>query len=169
MQPSLSILTYMTYGGPFVSVTVSVSASSRKLQRVLPRQTSQRLRQLARPCLYLELPVLKKAQRQAALLVAKIAFQHAADDTTESGKQSSAIGLQQLGFYSLTEKSYSKAVEQLEESARRDPKQAMSWVWLGQARQNAGDRAGAVDAYKKALEIKPGQPDATKGLKSLGA
>ena len=45
----------------------------------------------------------------------------------------------------------------------------MTWVWLGQARQNAGDRAGAVDAYKKALELKPGQPDAPKGLKSLGA
>jgi len=100
---------------------------------------------------------------------AKDAFQRAADDTTEAGKPSSAIGLQQLGFYSLTEKSYTKAVEQLEESSKRDPKQAMTWVWLGQARQNAGDRSGAVDAYHKALEIKPGQPDATKGLKSLGA
>jgi len=100
---------------------------------------------------------------------AKIAFQHAADDTTESGKPSSAIGLQQLGFYSLTEKDYGKAKEQLEESSKRDPKQAMTWVWLGQARQNAGDRAGATEAYRKALELKPGQPDATKGLISLGA
>ena len=62
-----------------------------------------------------------------------------------------------------------EAVEQLEESAKRDQKQAMTWVWLGQARQNAGDRNGAVEAYRKALELKPGQPDATKGLKSLGA
>ena len=100
---------------------------------------------------------------------AKDAFQHAADDTTAAGASSSATGLQQLGFYSLTEKSYGKATEQLEESVKRDPKQCMSWVWLGQARQNAGDKSGAIDAYRKALDCKPGQPDATKGLKSLGA
>ena len=100
---------------------------------------------------------------------AKDAFQHAGDDTTEAGKASSAIGLQQLGFYALIEKDYAKARQLLEESARRDPKQAMTWVWLGQARQNGADRAGAIEAYRKALELKPGQADATKGLKSLGA
>ena len=41
---------------------------------------------------------------------AKDAFQRAANDTSESGKPSSAIGLQQLGFYSLTEKSYAKVL-----------------------------------------------------------
>jgi tetratricopeptide (TPR) repeat protein len=100
---------------------------------------------------------------------AKDAFQHAAEDTTAGGQQASAIGLQQLGFYSLTEKSYGKAVDQLEESARRDPKQCITWVWLGQARQNAGNKSGAIEAYKKALDCKPGQADAVKGLKSLGA
>jgi Tfp pilus assembly protein PilF len=107
--------------------------------------------------------------KQKKVPEAKDAFQHAADDTTASGQQSSATGLQQLGFYSLTEKDYAKAKSQLEESAKRDPKQAMTWVWLGQARQNAGDRAGAIDAYKKALELKSGQGDAVKGLKALGA
>jgi tetratricopeptide (TPR) repeat protein len=107
--------------------------------------------------------------KQKNVAAAKDAFQHAADDTTEAGRLSSAIGLQQLGYYALIEKNYAKAKELLEESAKRDPKQAMTWVWLGQARQNAGDRAGAIDAYKKALELKPGQGDALKGLKALGA
>ncbi len=93
------------------------------------------------------------------------AFQQAADlDSSTSG----AIGLQQIGYRKLLEKKYDEAIRNLEESARRDPKQYITWVWLGQARQNSGDRGGAIEAYRKALELKPGEPNATKGLKSLG-
>jgi tetratricopeptide (TPR) repeat protein len=95
---------------------------------------------------------------------AKGAFEKASADSGQAG----AIGKQQLGFYALTEKNYAKAVDLLEESARLDPKQCITWVWLGQARQNGGNKAGAIDAYRKALDCKPGQPDALKGLKMLG-
>jgi tetratricopeptide (TPR) repeat protein len=97
---------------------------------------------------------------------ARAAFQKAADlDSSSVG----ATAGQQIGYFDLVGKDYAAAIKALEESARRDPKQVMTWVWLGQARQNSGDRAGAIEAYHKALEIKPGQPDAMKGLKSLGA
>ena len=97
---------------------------------------------------------------------ARAAFQKAADlDSSTTG----AVGLQQIGYFDLVAKQYAVSMQSLSESARRDPKQLMTWVWLGQARQNSGDRAGAIEAYHKALEIKPGQPDALKGLKSLGA
>lgn len=103
-----------------------------------------------------------KQQKEAD---AKAAFQAASTDSGTTG----AIALQQLGFFELKAKNYAKAVELLEQSAARDPKQFMTWVWLGQARQNSGNRAGAIEGYRKALELKPGQGDAVKGLKSLGA
>ena len=92
------------------------------------------------------------------------AFQKAAEDSSTSG----AIGLQQLGYKALKAKSYGPAIQHLEKSSALDPKQYMTWVWLGQARQNSNDRGGAIAAYRKALELKPGEPNATKGLKSLG-
>jgi tetratricopeptide (TPR) repeat protein len=80
-----------------------------------------------------------------------------------------AVGLQQIGYQLLLEKDYPGAVQKLEDSAKRDAKQVMTWVWLGQASQNAGNKARAIESYKKALELKPGEPNAVKGLKSLGA
>lgn len=96
----------------------------------------------------------------------KAAFQQAADlDSTTWG----AIGLQQLGYSAMLAKDWPKAVELLEESVRRDPKQLQSWIWLGQSHQNAGNKPRAIDCYRKALEIKPGEPNSLKGLKMLGA
>jgi tetratricopeptide (TPR) repeat protein len=93
------------------------------------------------------------------------AFQHtAALDSTTTG----AIALQQLGYKALVKKSYPAAIQLLEDSTRRDPKQILTWVWLGQAYQNSGNRAKAIECYHHVLELKPGQPDAVKGLKSLG-
>lgn len=103
--------------------------------------------------------------KQKMLAEAKLAFQQASQDSGQTG----ATAFQQLGYYELIAKNYAKAIEQLEQSARLDAKQVMTWVWLGQARQNSANKAGAIEAYRKALQIKPGQPDALKGLKSLGA
>jgi superkiller protein 3 len=99
-----------------------------------------------------------------ALTEARSAFQNAARDSSTTG----AIALQQLGYYDLLDKKYETSKDYLERSTKQDPKQVMTWVWLGQARQNSGDRAGAIEAYRKALELKPGEPNATKGLKQLG-
>jgi tetratricopeptide (TPR) repeat protein len=97
---------------------------------------------------------------------AKAAFEKAAslDDSTTVG----AIARQQLGFYALLEKDYAAAIRLLEESAKIDPKQYQTWLWLGQAYQNAGRGSNAIEAYRKTLALRPGEPNATKGLKQLG-
>ena len=95
---------------------------------------------------------------------AKGAFETAARDPGTTG----AIAHQQLGYYDLLDKKYASAIQHFEESAKRDPNQLMTWVWMGQAKQNSGDRSGAIQAYRKALEIRPGEPNAKKGLKQLG-
>jgi predicted TPR repeat methyltransferase len=43
-----------------------------------------------------------------------------------------------------------------------------SLIWLAQAYQNSGNRAKAAENYHKVLEIQPGEPNSTKGLKTLG-
>lgn len=85
------------------------------------------------------------------------------DSTTTIG----AIARQRVGYYVLVEKRYPEAIDLLLASIKIDPKQAQTWVWLGQAYQNTGQRAKAIEAYRKALEIDPNQPDARKGLQQL--
>ena len=97
---------------------------------------------------------------------AQLAFQKAAELDTVGTV--GAIARQQLGYAELLKKNWVRAAELLEESVRLDPKQVQSWIWLGQAQQNAGNRARAVECYRKVLELKPGEPNATKGLKALG-
>lgn len=75
----------------------------------------------------------------------------------------------QLGFYRLLDKDWSGAVQNLDRATQVDPQDVQSWVWLGQANQNAGNRAKAMEAYRRALAINPSQPDALKGVKMLTA
>jgi len=76
---------------------------------------------------------------------------------------------QRLGFNKLLEKDWLAAIVLLEKSAAIDATQVQTWVWLGQARQNAGQRERAIEAYRKALELDPRQADAKKGLQQLTA
>jgi superkiller protein 3 len=87
------------------------------------------------------------------------------DSTTTLG----AIARQRLGFYRLLEKDWQGAIRLLESSVAIDPKQVQTWVWLGQAYQNAGQKGRAIEAYRKALELDPKQPDARIGLQQLTA
>jgi tetratricopeptide (TPR) repeat protein len=86
------------------------------------------------------------------------------DSTSSMG----AIARQRLGYYLLLEKNWAGAVDQLEPSVRIDPKQPQSWTWLGQGYQNSGQKQKAMEAYHKALELDPNQPDAKKGLAQIG-
>jgi tetratricopeptide (TPR) repeat protein len=97
---------------------------------------------------------------------AKEAFGKAAalDDSTTVG----AIARQQIGFYELLDKNYSEAIRLFEESAKIDAKQFQTWLWLGQAYQNSKNVGKAVEAYRKVQELKPGEPNSSKGLKQLG-
>ena len=88
-------------------------------------------------------------------------------DSAATGKNT-AIALRQLGYYDLLAKSYADATKKLSQSVAISAQDVQSWVWLGQAQQNSGDKTKACDAYRKALEIDPNQPDALRGKKTLG-
>lgn len=95
------------------------------------------------------------------------AFQRsvAADSTSRDA----AIALQQLGYHQLLHKNWAGAIGMLERSAVIDDKSVQTLIWLAQAYQNSGNRVKAVEYYHKVLQLQPGQPDAAKGLKTLGA
>ncbi len=86
-------------------------------------------------------------------------------DTTS---KNAAIAYQQLGYRSLLKKDWRAAIEMLERAIAIDKQNVQSLVWLGQAYQNSGNREQAIDKYRRALEVQPGEPNATKGLKTLG-
>ena len=88
-------------------------------------------------------------------------------DTTGTSKNT-GVAQRQLGFYDLLAKDYSSAIQKLEKSVQISDKDVQAWVWLAQAYQNSGNRTKACEAYKRALAIDPQQPDALKGVKSLG-
>jgi tetratricopeptide (TPR) repeat protein len=87
----------------------------------------------------------------------------------DSTSKNAAVAYQQVGFRShLMKKDWSGAVEQLERCVAIDPRNVQCLIWLGQAYQNSGSREKAGEYYRKVLEIQPGEPNATKGLKTLG-
>ncbi len=89
--------------------------------------------------------------------------------TVDSTSKNAAVAYQQVGFRShLMRKDWTGAIEQLERSVAIDARNLQSLIWLGQAYQNSGNRAKAADFYRRVLEIQPGEPNATKGLKTLG-
>ena len=96
------------------------------------------------------------------------AFSRAVELDSAGTSKNTAIALRQLGFYDLLKKNYASAIPRLKRSTEINPQDAQTWVWLGQASQNSGDRAKACDAYRKALELEPSQQDALKGKKALG-
>lgn len=96
---------------------------------------------------------------------ARAAFQRAVELDPENPM--AAIAYRQLGFYKLLEKKWNDATEQLEKAVSLNDKDVQSWVWLGQGYQNAGNRSKALQAYLRALELDPRQPEALKGRKVL--
>ncbi len=88
-------------------------------------------------------------------------------DSTGTNKNS-AIAWRQLGYYDLLARNHSEAIRKLNRAVAISPQDVQSWIWLGQAFQNSGEKAKACEAYRKALEIDPNQPDALRGRKSLG-
>ncbi len=87
---------------------------------------------------------------------------------TDSTGKNTAVAWQQLGYRSLLKKDWPGAIEDLIHSVAIDPTNVQSLVWLAQAYQNSGNRAKALEYYDKVLKLQPGQPDATKGMKTLG-
>ena len=92
----------------------------------------------------------------------------AATVAVDSTSKNAAVAFQRLGYRQLMQKDWAGAIDLLERSVAIDGRSLPSLIGLAQAHQNSGNRAKAAEYYRKALEIQPGQPDATKGLKTLG-
>ena len=86
----------------------------------------------------------------------------------DTSSKNASVAYQQLGYRPLLKKEWSAAIDYLEKSVAIDPKNVQSLVWLAQAYQNSGNREKAASYYRKVLEVQPGEPNATKGLKTLG-
>jgi tetratricopeptide (TPR) repeat protein len=86
----------------------------------------------------------------------------------DSTSKNASVARQQLGYRALLKKDWKDAIFNLEHSVRIDPTNVQSLIWLGQAYQNSGDRGNAETNYRKVLQLKPGEPNASKGLKTLG-
>lgn len=78
-----------------------------------------------------------------------------------------AIALQQLGYYRLLRREYAEAVDYLEQSAAINSQDPNTLLWLAQGYQNSGNRAKALENYRRVLQLNPGSPDARNGLRLL--
>jgi tetratricopeptide (TPR) repeat protein len=105
--------------------------------------------------------------QQDSLSGAREAFTQAVALDSTGKTPSTGIALRQLGFYNLLERQYGEAIQQLERSVEINPKDVQSLVWLAQGLQNSGNRARALEFYRKALELDPGNADAKKGVETL--
>lgn len=98
---------------------------------------------------------------------AELAFQRSVQ--SDSTSRGAALAFQQIGYRQLLRKDWTGAVTTLEKAAGVDPSNVQTLVWLAQAHQNAGNKSQAIEFYRKVISLQPGQSDAVKGLKSLGA
>lgn len=73
----------------------------------------------------------------------------------------------EIGRYYLKKGNYDAAIERFEEAARYKPRFAVPQRLLGEAYEKKGDKAQAVQAYQKYLEILPHASDADKIQKHI--
>jgi len=106
-------------------------------------------------------------EKQAdSLAVAEREFQMAVDlDTTASGNK--ALALRQLGYFRLLRRENADAVRLLDQSVQINPRDVQALVWLAQGHQNSGNRAGAIENYRRVLQIDARNESALTGLKSI--
>jgi tetratricopeptide (TPR) repeat protein len=78
------------------------------------------------------------------------------------------VAFRQLGFYDLIDRSYDDAIRKLERATVLNGNDVQAWVWLAQGYQNKGNRERAAESYRKALSLDPKQPDALRGIQTLG-
>ena len=86
----------------------------------------------------------------------------------DSTSKNAALAFQQLGYQRLLAKDWSRAVNLLERSSGINASDVNTQVWLAQGYQNMGNKAKAIETYRRALALDPANADAKKGLASLG-
>lgn len=78
--------------------------------------------------------------------------------------QGFAEGRAGVGLVQLRKRDYVKAKEAFELSQRMDANLALSWYGLGEVQRNQGDCAGAVENYRKAVDLDRKFPEAQLAL-----
>jgi len=73
----------------------------------------------------------------------------------------------EIGTFYLKKGNYDAAIDRFMDATRFQPKLAMSWKLLGEAFEKKHDNGGAIDSYKKYLELFPGAEDAAKVRKRI--
>ncbi len=68
----------------------------------------------------------------------------------------------EIGTYYMKKGNYDAAIERFEEAARSKPNFARPYVLMGKAYEKKGEKAEAMKAYRKYLEILPSAEDAGK-------
>lgn len=67
-------------------------------------------------------------------------------------------GIDGLALYSLTRDDFKSSLAFFQDCARREPTEPDAWFRLGLCKEKIGDRDGALEAYAKAIELKPASP-----------
>ena len=74
---------------------------------------------------------------------------------------------ERLGLMDFRQDKLQDALREFETSTRVE-NTSTGWMWLGAARARTGNPQGAVKAYRRALQLDPGNEPARAGLDSLG-
>src|SRR5712671_985006 len=73
----------------------------------------------------------------------------------------------EVGAFYLKKGNYDAAIDRFMDATRLQPKLAIPWKLLGEAYEKKHDNGGAIDAYKKYLELFPNAVDAAKVKKRI--
>ena len=87
-----------------------------------------------------------------------------ADQAALTLAPNSAMAHNGLGLLAVDADRPQDAVKEFERAAAIDPNNASYWANLGNARRAVGDRAGAEQAYRRALDVDARAADAANGL-----
>ncbi len=87
----------------------------------------------------------------------------------DSTSKNAAIAFQQMGYNFLMRKEWGKATSLLERALAINDRDVSTLVWLAQGYQNSGNKAKAIETYRRVLALDPSNADANKGLKSLSS
>lgn len=86
----------------------------------------------------------------------------------DSAGSFAGVAYRQLGFYELLAKNYDGAIRLLERAVALNEKDEQALLWLAQGYQNAGRSAKAIETYRRVLQLNSRNPEALKGMQSLG-
>ena len=85
-------------------------------------------------------------------------------DRAEAGRALAALPRPEAAFNAGLFLPAAEAIPQFERAVAQRPNMTAAWVRLGDARRECGDTLGAIDAYRRALEIEPAHERARTAL-----